>query len=123
VILGYVLLNLVENQVLVPQILGEAVSLPPLIVLIGVAIAGATAGIAGVFLATPIIATGREILDYVYEKIIQSPESEPPEEDQPSLIDRLRRFVGRINLPFRRGNQTKKDLSANVETGGGLQKA
>lgn len=122
VILGYVLLNLVENQVLVPQILGDAVRLPPLIVLIGVAIAGATAGIAGVFLATPVIATGREILDYVYEKIIQAPELEPPEEERPSLIDRLRSFVGRINLPFRRGSQSKKDLSANVEPGSGLQK-
>jgi len=40
VILGYVLLQAIENQVLVPKILGNAVNLPPLIVLVGVTIAG-----------------------------------------------------------------------------------
>lgn len=58
--------KLIENQVLVPKILGNAVSLPPLIVLIGVTIAGAKAGIVGVFLTTPIMATGKVALNYVY---------------------------------------------------------
>ncbi len=102
VIAGYVLLNLLENQVLVPQILGDAVNLPPLIVIVGVVIAGAQAGIAGVFLVTPIIATGREIVDYLYAKISESPEVEPPEEGQPSLGDQLRGLLGQIRLPFRR---------------------
>lgn len=101
VIAGYVLLNLLENQVLVPQILGDAVNLPPLIVLVGVTIAGAQAGIAGIFLATPMIASGRELFTYVYDKIREIPETLPPEEDQPSLRDRILALTGRFRLPRR----------------------
>jgi len=100
VIAGYVLLNLLENQVLVPQILGDAVNLPPLIVLVGVTIAGAQAGIAGVFLATPMIATGRELFIYVYDKIREVPDIQPPEEDKPSLRDRILGLAGRFHLPM-----------------------
>lgn len=99
VILGYVLLNLVENQYLVPQILGDAVSLPPLIVLIGVTIAGATAGIAGIFLATPLIATGKEILEYVYNKLVEEPDTGPPEVEKTSLINRVRGYLTGFRFP------------------------
>jgi predicted PurR-regulated permease PerM len=102
VIAGYILLNLLENQVLVPQILGDAVNLPPLIVLVGVTIAGAQAGIAGIFLATPMIATGRELFTYVYDKIREVPDIQPPEEDKPSLRDRFLALTGRFRLPSRR---------------------
>jgi predicted PurR-regulated permease PerM len=112
-ILGYVLLNVLENQLLVPRILGDAVSLPPLIVLIGVMIAGAAAGIVGVFLATPMMASGREILNYVYQKIIQAPEKEKPEEEKPSLLDQVRGLIGRFRLPFRRSIQKDKAASLN----------
>jgi len=106
VIIGYVLLQEAENQVLVPRILGGAVSLPSLIVLIGVTVAGTTAGIVGVFLATPIMATGKVLLDYVSRKINQEPEFKlPPEEDRPSFTEQARSFVGRIRLLFRRAGQ------------------
>ena len=118
VILGYVLLQAVENQVLVPKILGNAVSLPPLIVLIGVTIAGATAGVAGIFLATPVMATGRELLIYVYEKIIAAPEPErePPEEDQPSMMVQVRDFVSKFRLPIRQAGKQDKGSSSTGMT-------
>lgn len=110
VILGYVLLNLVENQVLVPQILGEAVSLPPLVVLIGVTIGGTQAGIVGVFLATPVMATGREIFEYIYDKIREAPEIEGPEEQRPSITDQIRGWISRVKLPaFRRDRSIQKN--------------
>jgi predicted PurR-regulated permease PerM len=113
VIIGYVLLQAIENQVLVPKILGNAVSLPPLIVLIGVTISGATAGIAGIFLATPIMATGRDLLNYVYEKVIAAPEPEweSPEEDNPSILDRVRVFYGNICWPKRHEGRSKQGAS------------
>jgi len=115
VIIGYVLLQAVENQVLVPRILGGAVSLPPLIVLIGVTIAGAKAGIAGVFLATPIMATGKVLLEYVSRKINQEPEVKPPpEEEQTSFTEQMRSFIGKIRLPFRHAGQ-EKIQSSQVE--------
>jgi len=108
VIIGYVLLQAVENQVLVPRILGGAVSLPPLIVLIGVTIAGAKAGIVGVFLATPIMATGKELLEYVNRKINQEPEEKlPPEEDSPSFMEQARSYLKKIRLPFQHVGRDK----------------
>ena len=71
VIVFYTLVQTLENQLLVPKIMGGAVDLPPLIVLIGV-IAGAEAfGIMGALLATPMIATGKLIFRYIYGKIME----------------------------------------------------
>ena len=81
VVIGfYTLVQMLENQFLVPKIMGDAVDLPPLIVLIGV-IAGAGAfGIMGALLATPIIATGKLIFRYIYGKIMENTIVEPPVE-------------------------------------------
>ncbi len=71
IIVFYTLVQMLENQFLVPKIMGSAVDLPPLIVLIGV-IAGAEAfGIMGALLATPMIATGKLIFRYIYGKIME----------------------------------------------------
>lgn len=102
VIAGYILLNLVENQVLVPRILGSAVSLPPVVVLIGVTIGGKVAGIAGVFLATPVMASGREVLKYVHRKITETPEVPPKEEIKLSFRDQVRGFGMRVFSVLRR---------------------
>ncbi len=104
VILGYALLQLIENQVLVPKILGNAVSLPSLVVLVGVTIAGTQAGIVGIFLATPMMATGKELLTFVYDKIIAASEPEPPEEDQISLMDQVSGYLKKLRWPKRQGS-------------------
>jgi predicted PurR-regulated permease PerM len=65
VVVFYVLVQLLENQVVVPKIMGDAVNLPTLVVLIGT-IAGAGAfGILGALLATPAIATGNLVFRYI----------------------------------------------------------
>lgn len=70
VILFYWLLQNMENSILVPRVLGEAVNLPPLVVMTGVLVAASVGGILGALLATPIIAAGREIVHYAYRKIL-----------------------------------------------------
>jgi predicted PurR-regulated permease PerM len=99
VIAGYILLSALENQFLVPKILGDAVSLPPLVVILGVVIFGALFGILGIFLATPVISTGKEIYAYLYNKILEPPPVHVPPEDKPGLLDTLRGIVSRIRLP------------------------
>jgi hypothetical protein len=99
VIAGYILLSALENQFLVPKILGDAVSLPPLVVILGVVIFGALFGILGIFLATPVISTGKEIYAYLYDKILEPPPVQVPPEDKPGLLDTLRGIVSRIRLP------------------------
>lgn len=102
VIAGYVLLNLVENQVLVPRILGDAVNVPPLIVLVGVTIAGAQAGIVGVFLATPMIASGGVVLQYILAKINEVPEIIQRPDESPSLGGQVSGFLRGLGRRLRR---------------------
>jgi predicted PurR-regulated permease PerM len=97
----YVLVQLIENQFVVPRVMGEAVNLPPLIVLIG-ALAGATAfGILGALLATPIIATGNLVFQYIYRKILEPPPLPPEPQEKPSIWVRVKGIAGRIKLPGR----------------------
>ena len=95
----YVLVQLLENQFLVPRIMGDAVDLPPLVVLIGT-IAGAGAfGIMGALLATPVIATGNLVFRYVYRKVMEDYFVPPPEEEKPGFMDRVRSVLSRLRRP------------------------
>lgn len=92
----YFLVQMLENQVLVPYIMGDAVDLPPVVVLISVVVFGSAFGVLGVFLATPIIATGRSIFNYLHAKILE-PAAVPPEpEPEPTLWDQLGKLGGHI---------------------------
>ena len=66
----YILVQQLENSLIVPCVLGDAVDLPPLVVMTGVLVGATTSGILGALLATPIIATAREILRYVHSKML-----------------------------------------------------
>jgi predicted PurR-regulated permease PerM len=70
IILFYLLVQQVENNLIVPRVLGDAVELPPLVVMTGAVVGASVGGILGVMLATPVIATGREILGYIYRKLL-----------------------------------------------------
>jgi predicted PurR-regulated permease PerM len=101
IVLGfYLLVQVTENQLIVPYVLGGALDVPPLVVILGVMVGGTVAGILGVLLATPIIATGREVFSYLYNKILEPPEVETPPEEKPSLLDLLRGRVRGLKLPF-----------------------
>lgn len=65
----YVVIQQVENHVFVPRIIGGSVNLHPVVALVGVFIGASLAGILGVFLAAPTIATLRAILRYVMAKV------------------------------------------------------
>jgi predicted PurR-regulated permease PerM len=79
IIIGfYVLIQALENYVIVPRVLGGAVELHPLVVLTGVLVGATTWGILGALLAAPTIASCREIIIYLYNKILDQ-EPFPPE--------------------------------------------
>lgn len=95
VIAFYVVVQQLENAVIVPRVLGEAVELPALVVMTGVLVGGTTAGILGALLATPVIAMAREILSYVYRKMRNEPPFAPepvapPPAPQTGMLERLR---------------------------------
>jgi len=87
VILFYILVQQVENNLIVPRVLGAALELPPLIVMTGIVIGASVGGILGALLATPLIATGRVVLHYIYRKMLgQNPiqnEDAAPESGAP----------------------------------------
>jgi predicted PurR-regulated permease PerM len=85
IIIGfYILMQQFENSFVVPRVLGGAVDLHPLIVMVGVLVGANVAGIIGALLAAPIIATGREIIRYLYRKILGAPPF-PPEPEIPQV--------------------------------------
>jgi predicted PurR-regulated permease PerM len=108
VILMYVLIQQLENNVIVPKVMGDAVNLPALVILIGVVIFGSLFGILGVFLATPIIATGREVLVYIFHKLYEPPLPLEPSEVKLGLFDRV---VGWVKAIPQLGR--KKDVATN----------
>jgi predicted PurR-regulated permease PerM len=101
VLIFYLLVQLVENQLIVPYVLGGQLEVPALVVIIGVMVGGSVAGILGILLAVPIIATGREVFMYLYAKILQLPEAEPPPK-KPSILDAARNRLRSVKLPFGR---------------------
>ncbi len=110
----YVVVQLVENQVIVPRVMGDAVDLPPLVVLIGT-IAGAGAfGIMGALLATPVIATGNLVFRYIYRKIIEDQPVEPPIEEKHGFMDNIRSLISRVRLPGALGKRSSPNIPKTI---------
>jgi predicted PurR-regulated permease PerM len=66
----YLVIQQLENNILVPRIIGRSLNLHPLVVIIG-ALAGASlAGVLGMFLAAPILASLRILGNYVHCKLL-----------------------------------------------------
>jgi predicted PurR-regulated permease PerM len=71
-------------NLIVPRIIGQAVGLPVLIVLLGVVVGASVGGLMGAFLAVPLIASGRVLAFYAYNKIRDRdpfPEERPPAQE------------------------------------------
>ncbi len=67
---GAVILQQLENNILVPRIIGHSLKLHPLIVLLAALSGGILAGVVGILLAAPTVATLRMWLGYVYRKTV-----------------------------------------------------
>ncbi len=74
----YVVIQQLENHLVVPNVLGRSVNLPAVVVLFG-ALAGASlAGILGVFLAAPVLATTRLFMQFVLRKLFEPLPTDAP---------------------------------------------
>ena len=82
IVLGVMfLIQQIENSVLVPRIVGDALDLHALVVLIGVLMGTSLAGLLGAVLAAPVIATLKLFGTYVWRKMLDVP---PFEDDVPA---------------------------------------
>lgn len=98
---GAVLLQQLENNILVPRIIGHSLNLHPLIVLLAALSGGILAGVLGILLAAPTVATLRMWLGYIYRKTVGLETWPKPVIDRrvaqgrPGRLRRLRRWIRR----------------------------
>lgn len=108
VLIFMLLVQQLENNILVPRIVGESLDLHPLIVIIGVFMGSSLAGILGAILAAPVVATLKLLSIYAWRKMFDQPPFPDPEralEESPSakLIKR-----GQALLPRRKAKSKPK---------------
>lgn len=100
VIAVWVMIQNIENVFLVPRVMGDSLHLHPVVILVGVIIGANIAGILGVLLAAPVIASIRVFAQYFYGKLTDRdpfPPPPPPPPPQPSLIERARMTIKRLS--------------------------
>ncbi|NJN83835.1 MAG: AI-2E family transporter [Caldilineaceae bacterium] len=66
----YFIIQQLENNILVPRIIGRGVNLHPIVVICGVAVGFNVAGVLGALLAAPVIASLRVLGSYVHAKLL-----------------------------------------------------
>jgi predicted PurR-regulated permease PerM len=84
IIVAYTVLRQVEDQVIMPIVVGRAVELHPLVTIFAVLVGAATAGVLGALLAVPAAAALRVLLDYFYARPPYSDKDEAALAEHPS---------------------------------------
>jgi len=69
VVVFYAGVQLLENNLVVPRVIGRAVALPSVVVMVAVIVGAQVGGVLGAFIAAPTAATLREGLGYMVDKI------------------------------------------------------
>ncbi len=88
----YIVIQQVEGNLILPRVMGSSLNLHPLVVLIGIIIGGSMAGILGMLLAAPVLATLRVLSHYVFCRLYdRDPFAEPEEEAAPPKQGLLKR--------------------------------
>jgi len=67
------LLQQLENNFLVPRIMGQSLNLHPVVVLVAAIIGARLAGVLGILLAAPVTATLRVFVEYTYYRLLDLP--------------------------------------------------
>ena len=95
----YTVIQQLENHILVPKVMGDAVDLHPAVMIVSLVAGGALFGIGGVILAAPAVAAGRDLYRYGFHRfggqppihafelakhgVRPPPPAEPEEPEQP----------------------------------------
>jgi predicted PurR-regulated permease PerM len=69
VIALYTGIQQLENNLLVPKVMGDAVQLHPAVLIVGLVVGGTLAGIGGAILAAPVLAAGRDLYRYGFLRL------------------------------------------------------
>jgi predicted PurR-regulated permease PerM len=118
----YELVQVFENNVILPRVMGRAVELNPLVVLVGMFAAARLIGLLGAIITVPALASGIEVARYLYLKTLGEepfpPEPEGPEDAGASWRDSARAVEARAaGVLHRRGSSASDDDVAPTEEG------
>jgi len=96
----YTAIQQLENNILVPKVMGDAVELHPAVMILALVVGGGLFGIGGAILAAPTVAAGRDLYRYGFHRlggkppvdafelakhgVRPAPPEEPPEEPPPA---------------------------------------
>jgi predicted PurR-regulated permease PerM len=106
VIAFFIVVQQLENNLLVPRIMGNALSMHPVVILVAAVIGATVAGILGIMLSAPTMATLILLGRYVYRKAFDLPPWEPPIDGVPHPSS----AATRPRWPFwRRGKSPGRD--------------
>ena len=64
----YIAIQQLENHILVPKVMGDAVDLHPAVLIMALVVGGSLFGIGGAILAAPAVAAGRDLYRYGYHR-------------------------------------------------------
>ncbi|MCP5098756.1 MAG: AI-2E family transporter, partial [Chloroflexi bacterium] len=94
-----ILVQQLENNLLVPRIVGESLDLHPLIVMVGVFMGSSLAGILGAILAAPVVATLKMLGVYAWRKMFDLPpfsDLEAPPVERISVRERAQGLLQKV---------------------------
>ena len=114
----YIVIQQIEGNLLLPRILGRSLNLHPLLVLIAIIVGGSLAGILGMLLAAPVLATLRVVGHYIFCRLYdRDPFAEPEEKalpPKPGLLKRAREAAMR-RLQERTEQGMEQDAKSSEE--------
>jgi predicted PurR-regulated permease PerM len=65
----YTVIQQLENQILVPKVMGDAIELHPAVMILALVVGGGLFGIGGAILAAPTVAAGRDLYRYGFHRL------------------------------------------------------
>ncbi|MGH2444831.1 MAG: AI-2E family transporter [Candidatus Limnocylindria bacterium] len=95
----YTAIQQLENHILVPKVMGDAIDLHPAVLILALVVGGGLFGISGAILAAPVVAAGRDLYRYGFHRFgghapaeafdlaihgARPPPEEPPTEEPPT---------------------------------------
>jgi len=104
----YLIIQQIEGNVLMPRVMGQSLNLHPFVILVAIIAGGNLAGVLGMLLAAPTVATLLILGEYVYCRLTDRdpfPEVEPPQETE---AGRGRRAWNRLRRQMRSGEGEKQ---------------
>ncbi len=100
----YIIYTQFDLNYLIPKIIGRSVKLPPMVVILGIVIGATVAGVLGVVLAAPTIASLRVLGRYVYAHLVEIEPFSEASVSEPLPEPQLHWWRGKLKRSMKKTN-------------------